>query len=152
MAAGRPSEYDFELCKEICNEVAEGKNVIATLKSNNKYPSWSTFRRWKNDNTELQTLYTRGIQDKAEMVDFEIDSIMADVKSKVIDTYVGRLLIDTLKWKAAKYYPKMFGDSSKVTIDGKLETKSEIDLSKASIEELKLIAEIQDKYKKKNNE
>jgi hypothetical protein len=151
MAAGRPSEYNLELCKEICNEVAEGKNVIATLKSNNKYPSWSTFRRWKNENSELQTLYTRGIQDKAEMVDFEIDSIMADVKSKAIDTYVGRLLIDTLKWKAAKYYPKMFGDSSKVVHEGGINVTNKQEYSDFSTEDLKAIEEISKKYEKKRD-
>ena len=84
------------------------------------------------------------------MVDFEIDSIMADVKSKKIDTYVGRLLIDTLKWKAAKYYPKMFGDNSKLTLDGKLDTTVKQDFSDWSNEDLKLLAELQDKNKKKD--
>ena len=31
---GRPSEYNYELCKEICEEVANGENIIATLKGN----------------------------------------------------------------------------------------------------------------------
>lgn len=146
----RKSEYNFELCKEICDLVAEGMNVKAALLSKDKYPTWNTFRRWKNEKEELSSLYTRSIQDKAEMVDFEIDSIMADVKSKKIDTYVGRLLIDTLKWKAAKYYPKMFGDNSKLTLDGKLDTTVKQDFSDWSNEDLKLLAELQDKNKKKD--
>lgn len=118
MAVGRPSEYNFEVCKLICNEVAEGKNIKQVLEGKKEYPTWTSFRRWKNDNEELGTLYTRSIQDKAEMVDSEIDSIMQDMKADKISFQVGRVLIDTLKWKAAKYYPKMFGDASKLTLEG----------------------------------
>jgi len=32
----RPSEYDFELCKEICDNVALGSNVISVLDSDRK--------------------------------------------------------------------------------------------------------------------
>lgn len=146
----RPSTYNFELCKEICDKVADGKNIVTVLKSKKEYPSWGTFRVWKNENNELLTLYARSIQDKAEMVDFEIDAIMAEVKSKKVDSYVGRLLIDTLKWKAAKYYPKMFGDNSKVQLDATIEKKSGIDFKNMSDEDLKIMRDLSEKYK--NNE
>ena len=113
----RLCEYDIEVCKEICEEVANGKNVIDVLNSNEQFPSWSTFRNWKRDNEELQTLYTSSIQDKAEAVDFEIDNIMRDCKTGEIDPPTARVLIDTLKWKAAKYYPKMFGDKNTVDMN-----------------------------------
>ena len=113
----RLCEYDIEVCKKICEEVANGKNVIDVLNSNERFPSWSTFRNWKRDNEELQTLYTSSIQDKAEAVDFEIDNIMRDCKAGEIDPPTARVLIDTLKWKAAKYYPKMFGDKNTVDMN-----------------------------------
>lgn len=114
----RPSEYNFELCKEICDLVANGLSIINALKEKEAYPTWDTFRIWKNNNSELSAYYTRSIQDKGEMVDFEIDEIMKDVKKGKYDAPIGRLLIDTLKWKAAKYYPKMFGDKVDVTTAG----------------------------------
>lgn len=113
----RPSEYDFEMCKEICNEVAEGKNIKEVLDSKKKYPSWNSFRRWKNERKELSSLYIRSIQDKAEMVDYEIGQIMQEVKDDKISYHIGRLLIDTLKWRAAKYYPKMFGDKLDLKVE-----------------------------------
>ena len=62
----RLTEYNYELCIKICEEVAEGKNIMRILEHNNEYPSWSTFRRWKRDNEELRTLYINAQQDKAE--------------------------------------------------------------------------------------
>lgn len=116
MPAGRPSEYNLDLAREICEEVAGGGNIMAVLKSNENYPSWPTFRRWKRNNAELRTLYVNAIQDKSEAVLFEIDEISQELRQGVLEPSTANVLIQTLKWKAAKFYPKMFGDSKAVDI------------------------------------
>lgn len=127
----RLTEYNYDLCVEICDLVANGSHIIDALNSSNNYPSWSTFRRWKRDNDELQTLYTRSIQDKSEMVIFEIYQTLKDLKNKTIDASQARVLIDTYKWIASKYYPKMFGDKLDLTSkDEKIETKDPLELLK----------------------
>lgn len=127
----RLTEYNYDLCVEICDLVANGSHIIDALNSNNNYPSWSTFRRWKRDNDELQTLYTRSIQDKSEMVIFEMYQTLKDLKNKTIDASQARVLIDTYKWIASKYYPKMFGDKLDLTSkDEKIETKDPLELLK----------------------
>ncbi len=115
----RPSEYNINLCEEVCKEVANGFNIKTVLSSKHEYPDFSTWCRWKRENDELYNLYTRSIQDKAESVDEEIDFIMSEIRSGAIEPPAGRILIDTLKWKAAKYYPKMFGDKTDITTNGK---------------------------------
>ena len=113
----RPSEYDFELCKTICDQVADGENIISILKVS-LYPSWSTFRRWKNEHEELRTLYVNSQQDKGIALENEIDDVMLSLKSGEIEASSANVLIQTLKWKMAKFYPKMFGDKIDVTSDG----------------------------------
>lgn len=115
---GRPSEYNIELCKEVCEEVANGFNIKTVLKSKENYPTFQTWCNWKRAHDELFDLYTRSIQDKAESVDEEIDHIFDEIKAGNIDAPAGRILIDTLKWKASKYYPKMFGDKTDITSGG----------------------------------
>lgn len=115
----RPSEYNFQLCEQICEEVANGFNIKTVLSSREEYPSFPTWCKWKRENDELLNLYTRSIQDKAESVDEEIDAIYDKIKSGELDPASGRLLMDTLKWKAGKYYPKMFGDKVDHTTNGK---------------------------------
>jgi hypothetical protein len=114
----RPSEYNFDMCKEICDEVANGANIKNVLNSRKEYPDFSTWCRWKRENDELYNLYVRSIQDKAESVDAQMDEIWDGCKSGLYDPATARLLIDTLKWKAGKYYPKMFGDKIDHTTDG----------------------------------
>ena len=115
----RLTEYDFELCKLICDEVANGENIISILKNSN-YPTWSTFRRWKNEHEELRTLYINCQQDKASALENEIDDVMDSMKSKEIDASVGNVLIQTLKWKMAKFYPKVFGNKVEVEQNGNI--------------------------------
>lgn len=115
----RPSEYNFELCIEICEEIAKGQNIIRVLDSNDSYPSWPTFRRWKNNNEELRTLYINSQQDKAIALENELDDYRDMLLSKEIDASVYNTLCQTIKWKMAKFYPKVFSDKIDVTSDNK---------------------------------
>lgn len=123
----RLSEYDFELCKEICEKVANGSNIKSVLKSQDNYPSFQTWCTWKRTHSELLDLYTCSLQDKSESEDEEIDDVIKKLKAGEIDAITARVIIDTKKWKAAKYYPKMFGDKVDVTSGGdKLKTNAPI--------------------------
>lgn len=115
---GRPSEYNFTMCQEICAKVAEGRNVKKVLSEKEEYPNFTTWCDWKRNNEELANLYTRSMQDKSESMDEAIDDVMILVRNGEIEAPAARVLIDTLKWKASKYYPKMFGDKVDLTSNG----------------------------------
>jgi len=124
-SVGRPGEYSFELCREICEKVADGKNVKKVLKEKEQYPHFATWCRWKNEHKELSDLYTHSMQNKAESMDEAIDDVMLMVRQGEIEHAAGRVLIDTLKWKAAKYYPKMFGENKQIEITETLLSEGE---------------------------
>jgi hypothetical protein len=111
----RLSEYNYDLCVEICEKVSDGENIKAVLLSDEKYPTFQTWCNWRREHSELFDLYTRAVQDKSESVDAKIDEIMQKVETRELDHMTARVLIDTLKWKASKYYPKMFGDKVDIT-------------------------------------
>jgi len=114
----RLTEYNYELCIEICEEVAQGRNIMRILEANSNFPSWSTFRRWKRDKEELRTLYINAQQDKAEALEKEMDDYRDMLVSKEIDASTYNTLVQTLKWKMAKFYPKVFGDKTDITSGG----------------------------------
>lgn len=118
----RPSEYNFDLCVEICDEIAKGRNVIETLNSDSRFPDWTTFRRWKNNNEELRTLYVNSQQDKAIALENEIDDLKAMLLAKEIDYPTYNALVNTLKWKMAKMYAKLFGDKIQTEHSGEITT------------------------------
>lgn len=112
------TKYDFELCKLICDELANGNNIKKILESSSLYPNWSTFRRWKNEHEELRTLYVNSQQDKGIALEDEIDDVMKSLRDGEMEASVGNVLIQTIKWKMAKFYPKVFGDKVDVTSGG----------------------------------
>lgn len=115
----RLSEYNYDKCVEICEQVSLGRNIKDVLDSKDEYPSFPTFCKWKRENDELLNLYVNSIADKAEMVDAQIDEIWIGCKEGLYEPSVANVLIQTLKWKAAKYYPKMFGDNRNVDLTSK---------------------------------
>lgn len=118
----RPSEYNFDLCVEICNRIADGENIKRILDSKDEFPSFPTWCKWKRENAELLNLYVNSIQDKGESVDAQIDEIWEGCKQGLYDASVANVLIQTLKWKASKYYPKMFGDKVQQEHSGEIKT------------------------------
>ena len=121
----------LDLNVEICDKVADGLNIMDILASNDKYPSWSTFRRWKNDNEELRTLYVNSQQDKGIALEKEIDDTLQLLRDGEIDASTANVIIQTIKWKMAKFYPKMFGDKLDLTTkDEKIESKDPLELLK----------------------
>lgn len=111
----RPSEYNIDLASEICEKIAEGGYIIEVLDSNDNYPTWSTFRRWKRENPELQTLYVNAQQDKTEPIVHNIKKVQQMALNGVIEPSVANVVIQTDKWLASKFYPKMYGDKLDVT-------------------------------------
>jgi hypothetical protein len=118
----RPSEYNFDLCVEICEIIAKGENIISALDSDNRFPSWPTFRRWKRNNEELRTLYINSQQDKAEALEKEMDDYRSMLLAKKIDASTYNTLVQTLKWKMSKYYAKMYGDKIQQEHSGEVTT------------------------------
>jgi hypothetical protein len=130
----RPSEYNYYLCLEICNRIADGENIKTILNSEDRFPSFPTWCKWKRENAELLNLYVNSIQDKGESVDSKIDEIWEGCRVGLYDASTANVLIQTLKWKASKYYPKMFGDKTDITSGGEkiqsLPTSIQVEITK----------------------
>lgn len=118
----RLTEYDYNLCIEICDKLADGDNIKRILNSDTNYPNWTTFRRWKQLNSELSTLYINSQQDKAIALENELDDLRDMLLSKEIDASTYNTLAQTIKWKMAKFYPKVYGDKIQQEHSGEVTT------------------------------
>lgn len=124
MGAGRPSEYNFEMCEKICEEVANGFNIKSVLASDESYPTFPTWCKWKREHPELFNLYVNSMQDKSESADEELDQIYSMLKSGELEPSTANVLIQTIKWRMGKWYPKMFGDKVQQEHSGEINNPS----------------------------
>lgn len=113
------TDYNYELCVEICEKVSLGDNIKNVLESNpDKYPTFPTFCRWKREHDELFNLYVNSHQDKAVGIEQEMDLLKDMLLAKEIDPATYNTLVQTLKWKMAKFYSKVFGEKVDLTTNG----------------------------------
>lgn len=119
MAGGRPTDYNFDLVKQICLRLSEGEK-LPTILAEDGMPSRATFFNWKRDNKEFLDLYVNVQQDKGELFIEEIDNTIEELKKGKLDASQANVIVQTLKWKAAKFYPKMYGEKTELMLPGGL--------------------------------
>lgn len=114
--AGAPTKFNKDITTQILDYVTEGGNIKnACAEAGISFQTWCN---WKSENQQLFDLYVKARQDKAEGLESEIDRIMSLLEEKQIEPSAANVLIQTLKWKLAKFYPKMFGERLDLTTDG----------------------------------
>ncbi len=85
-------------------------------------PSYTAVAEWLHEDATLAEKYARARQDAG---DYFADEIREEIKT-VVDSEsaaAARVRIDALKWLAGKRKPKVYGDSSKVEIDAKVQVE-----------------------------
>ena len=122
-----------ELIETLLMRVAKGESIKGICREKGM-PDYTTVFKWLKDNEGLKDKFLLAMQAKANLADAEIDEIRMEIRglaekvnseqmsrdAAFVAIQEARLQIDTLKWKAAKYYPKMFGtETQKVDVEVK---------------------------------
>ena len=115
MKKGKPISHDKSQIEVIIERFANSEKLCNLF--NEFKIDRSTFNR-KIQEFDLHTTYARARELHGDGFNDEIESIKEDLKNGVIDYSVARVLIDTVKWQACKFYPRMYGDKLDVTSDG----------------------------------
>lgn len=102
-------KIDDEVFSAICDELSDGVTVEEAC--NKHGVLYRTFRKYIEKSDEnIGQLYARAREWRGEACLMKIDSIMRKLEAGEIDSATANVLINTEKWKASKFYPKMYGD------------------------------------------
>lgn len=105
-----------DLIDGICTRLTEGESLVAICQSKGM-PSYATVRRWLERGDEqgapaeyvqFPVRYARAREDQADALADEMLDVARNATEK--NTQAKRLLIDTLKWRASKLKPKVYGN------------------------------------------
>lgn len=133
---GRPSVMNREVEDEICARIAEGESLVKILRSDPKFPNYSTvtrhLRATEGQDDGFCTRYAHAREDQADFMADEILEIADDGRN---DTYFddegnertdhdvvqrSKLRVEARKWIASKLKPKKYSDRLALTDpDGK---------------------------------
>ena len=129
--AGRPSDFNDEICLKICERIAEGKSLRSICVANDM-PTISTVFRWLAASESFQERYALAKKVQADVFADEIidlaDTPKKGVKKVTKDGKVEtteadmiehrRLQIDARKWMISKLAPKKYGDKTQLEHSG----------------------------------
>lgn len=110
----REKEYTFEDIKNVLIRFSNGEKLKDILKGDNM-PSNGTLLRYIHESVELQKLYAQAREFHGDQFNNEIEEIKSDLRTGKLNSNEARTLADIVKWQAAKFYPKMYGDKIDVT-------------------------------------
>lgn len=105
---GRPSDYNEELAKQICNLILEGNSIRAICSFVNM-PHIATVMRWLSDNHDFAQHYALAKQQFAEFLFDEILEIADKCPNDSDSVSKAKLMIDARKYTVSKLAPKKYG-------------------------------------------
>lgn len=118
MAIGRPSDYNREIAEIIIKRMCEGETVTQIC-SESGMPNKSTVWLWSATHADFSIQYARAIKCLGQCYAEGIDTIDDDLRHGKIDPATARVLSDNKKWRASKFYPKMY---DRQVIESKVES------------------------------
>jgi hypothetical protein len=129
-----PVLYSDELALEICRRIAEGEALKALCREPG-FPHYTTFFGWLAEHEVLARHYEAAAKMRGQHHADLILELANETPHLTTDKFgavrvdqgwvlMQRLKIDTHKWLASKYYPKMYGE--RVAISGELGLKHSV--------------------------
>ena len=109
-----PVEPHFDALIEL---IENGYSVVKACKE--LEVNTSTFWTYIDENDDKKYQYTRARENRGDKCLDKIEEYETQLLNKLIDAPTARVLIDTEKWKACKFYPKMYGEKQAVEVTGK---------------------------------
>ncbi len=121
---GRPSGYTPAKADTICDEIADGKSLRSVC-ARKAMPDKKTVLRWLRQNEDFRAQYARAREAAADAAYEDIVEIESKLMAKEMHPNTARVLIDSIKWRASKLKPKVYGDRSQVDLGGGLDVNKQ---------------------------
>lgn len=105
-----------ELFEELLQDISNGKSVYRACEERHLSPY--SFREYVASDENIKAKYTQAREERGDRCLDKIEQYEEMLLQGSLDSATARVLIDTEKWKACKFYPKMFGDKQEITHSG----------------------------------
>ena len=79
-------------------------------------PDHTTVIRWMRDDGALATKYARARMAQADTLFDRMEEIEESVKGGTMDSHAARVVLDSMRWRASKLAPKVYGDRLDVSV------------------------------------
>lgn len=106
---GRPSNYSEEIAEELCDALADGMSLRAWCEEPG-HPRYSTVFQWLRKEPAFAEAYAHAREVQAHNDADRITQVMAACADLRLPADVTRVVVDALKWTAARRLPKVYAE------------------------------------------
>ena len=118
--AGRPpkwsKEEQAEIKKDVCRLIRDGLPLTKICKKKG-FPGYDTIYKWFREDPQFIEDYSRARVDQADSIYYQIQEIEDKVVNGILEPNAGRVVINSMIWRAGKMKPKKYGDKLHVQDD-----------------------------------
>ena len=79
-------------------------------------PDHGTVIRWMRDDAALATKYARARMAQADVLFDRMEAVEEAVSAGTMDSHAARVVLDSMRWRASKLAPKVYGDRLDVSV------------------------------------
>ena len=79
-------------------------------------PDHTTVIRWMRDDAALATRYARARTAQADTLFDRMEAVEEAVSAGTMDSHAARVVLDSMRWRASKLAPKVYGDRLDVQV------------------------------------
>ena len=79
-------------------------------------PDHTTVIRWMRDDAALATRYARARMAQADVLFDRMEAVEEAVSAGTMDSHAARVVLDSMRWRASKLAPKIYGDRLDVSV------------------------------------
>lgn len=108
-------EEVVEIQEKLLAEIQTGRSLRQVCKEEGM-PHFATVLRWVASDADFATKYARARMAQADTLFDRMEEVEEQVSAGTMDSHAARVVLDSMRWRAAKLAPKVYGDRLDVSV------------------------------------
>ena len=104
-----------EIQERVITEIQTGRSLRQVCKDDGM-PDFRTVQRWIVSDGQFAVKYARARVAQADTLFDRMEEIEESVKGGTMDSHAARVVLDSMRWRASKLAPKVYGDRLDVSV------------------------------------
>jgi len=104
-----------EMMDSLLLHIESGKSMREVCRMDGM-PDHTTVIRWMRDDGALATKYARARKAQADVLFDRMETVEEQVSAGTMDSHAARVVLDSMRWRASKLAPKVYGDRLDVSV------------------------------------
>ena len=104
-----------EIQDRVITEIQTGRSLRQVCKEEGM-PDFRTVQRWIVSDGQFAVKYARARVAQADTLFDRMEEIEESVKGGTMDSHAARVVLDSMRWRASKLAPKVYGDRLDVSV------------------------------------